>query len=196
MDTSVADGGGEAAVDSATIDVPDGGFPTPGRGDIVISEMMIDSDAIPDDFGEWFELHNPSTTQTYSLDGCSFFDDARATEMPVGVILLPGSYTSFAIGSAPGFTPDYVYTSGMKLSNDDPDSLTIRCGPTDVDVVAYEVTPTWPWAKGNSLSLDPASLDAGDNDLVTSWCAGSVEYNRGGGDIDYGTPGTANPDCP
>jgi hypothetical protein len=201
VDSAVDDTGttDTSTMDSGTMDstVPDGGALTPGMGDIVISELMPDSDAAGDSLGEWFELHNPSTTTAYSLDGCSFYDSGGAIEMPSGVVLAPGDYLSFAISPSPGFTPDYVYTSGMRLANPpDPDSLTVSCGATIIDTVAYLPYPTWPWGQGESLSLDPDFLDASDNDSVGSWCAGVDEYNRVGGDIDRGTPGMANPECP
>jgi hypothetical protein len=195
-DTSAVDDAGPS--DTGTMDTAtgDGGVATPGAGDIVISELMPDSDAAGDDLGEWFELHNPSTTTSFSLDGCSFYDGGGAIEMPSGVVLAPGAYLSFAISPSPGFTPDYVYTSGMRLANPpDPDSLTVSCGATIIDTVAYLPYPSWPWGQGESLSLDPDFLDATANDSVSSWCAGVDEYNRAGGDIDRGTPGMANPEC-
>ncbi len=196
-DTGTTDTGTGTDTGATDTSTPDGGVATPGAGDIVISELMPDSKAVGDTSGEWFELHNPSTTTTYSLDGCSFYDDGGAAEMPSGVMLAPGDYLSFAISASPGFAPDYVYSSGMRLANPpDPDSLTLQCGATIVDVVAYQPYPTWPWGQGVSLSLDPDSLDADANDLVGSWCGGMDEYNRVGGDIDRGTPGAANPNCP
>jgi hypothetical protein len=182
-------------------DAADGGVRTPGVGDLVISEIMPDSDAAGDMLGEWFELHNPDATVSYSLDGCAFFDGSGTTEMPTGVVISPGDYVSLAISASPGFTPDYVYLSGMRLANPpDPDTLTVRCGTDIVDSVTYlpydMAVDTWPWGQGESLNLDPDHLDAAENDLVTSWCAGRTDYNMAGGDVDRGTPGMPNVECP
>jgi len=200
-DTGVADTGttDTGTTDTGTMDTgtTDAGPPTPGEGELVISELMPDSDVAGDSLGEWFELHNPSTTITYSLDGCSFYDSGGAVERPTGVLIAPGEYVSFAISASPGFTPDYVYTSGMRLANPpDPDSLTVACGITIVDAVAYLPYPTWPWGQGESLNLDPSNLDAADNDLQSSWCEGTTVYAGSGSERDRGTPGAANVDCP
>jgi hypothetical protein len=51
------------------------------------------------------------------------------------------------------------------------------------------------------MSLDPATLDGTSNDDPSSWCSTSntsayAWYAVDTSIAEYGTPGTANPDCP
>jgi len=57
--------------------------------------------------------------------------------------------------------------------------------------VGYDDGATFPDPDGASMSLDPGSYDAGDNDLGGNWCEGASDYNMG----DLGTPGAANDPC-
>lgn len=45
------------------------GSATPGVGQVIITEIMYNPAAVPDSDGEWFELFNMSTTETYVLTG-------------------------------------------------------------------------------------------------------------------------------
>lgn len=168
---------------------------TPGAGDLVITEIMPDSDVASDDFGEWFEIHNPSATVTYDLRGCVLSDSGNSHPVATETLVPPGAFFSLArFGSAAvgGFDPDYDYGMTLKFANEG-DIARISCGATVVDLVdftGFGVT------KALSLALDPDALDATANDDVANWCSGLVPYNTGGGETDYGSPGMANPDCP
>lgn len=169
--------------------------PVPGVGDLVITEMMIDTAAVPDDDGEWFELNNTSTDTTYDLDGCSFADDGNIYFVRGSTPVAPGAYFVAARTGAAGITAvtPHLYGDTVKFSNDTPDSLTINCAGTVIDRVQYN-PGTWPVVRGASLTLDPASIDSSANDDPSSWCVGTVVYNSDG-ESDRGSPGMANM-CP
>jgi len=89
-----------------------------------------------------------------------------------------------------GMTIGYDY-GNFNLANQD-DEIILKSGETEVDVVAYDDGVTFPDAKGVSLSLSPAKINATDNDLAENWCDAVTPY----ADADLGTPGEANPECP
>jgi hypothetical protein len=172
-------------------------FPVPGTGDVVVSEIMYDPNVLPDGSGgEWFELHNPSATDTMQLQGCTlesnnasetFAIDVPLTIAPGDFIVLAGSPDPLAIG----FAADYVLPSTFSLANAG-DFVRLSCNGTIVDEVAYDDVAPWPdAAPGQSLNLDPDSLDASLNDAAGAWCVGTNDFFMG----ELGTPGTANTDC-
>jgi hypothetical protein len=196
-DGSVADGD---ASNGETIDA--GGSISPSlAGQILVSEMLFDAAAISDDFGEWFEVFNPSADVTYNLFGCGILDDGGNMHLINRVVLVPpGSFRTFALSAPgglpttdPGFTPDYVY-AGIKFGNDHPDAVIIRCGGALIDRFDY-VAPT-AGQTGHSQSVDPIHLKPGENNVAGNYCKSEVAYHSYGGGTDYGTPGLQNPPCP
>lgn len=189
---SPADGGPDAS-----------GYPTPAAGEIVITEIMPDSDVVTDDCGEWFEIYNPSADVTYNLRGCTFRDLSNAHTVGTDLIIGPGELLSLARYEAepycntmlgitgPGFAFDYSYGATVKLGNEG-DTLTVACGGATVDAVDFTA---WTIVKGASFNLDPDSFDATTNDDGASWCSGVNVYNMAAGEVDRGTPGAANTDC-
>lgn len=169
--------------------------PTPGRaysgtkrpseeGDLIVTEIMIDPDAINDATGEWVELWNP-TNETWDLSGCVLESDPEeAHTINRSLVVAPGRRIVVARSADPGFTPDYVY-SGIVLSND-ADAFALLCGGDFIDLVTWDDSTT-----GESWSLDPELSDAQLNDGPEAWCNAPV----GGGGGDAGTPGAPNPPC-
>ncbi len=200
-DTGAGDTGGPGDSGAADTGAGDtGGTVTIfGTGEVVITEIMIDSTAVGDSAGEWFELHNPGAAP-FELEGCVLSDDNGNTDVfPDPLSIAPGAYLSLAVTSAPGFAPDYDYSDSLRLSNDAPlwDKVSLRCRGILIDEVVYGDGVVWSWANGRAMSLDPAHLNAVDNNTAGSWCFATTEYNRlNPGNIDYGTPGAANPACP
>ncbi len=114
-------GTGGAIVDAGTggmiVDAPyDGptGITPYAAGQLVITEIMADTNDVPDDSGEWFELYNPSTTDTYDLFGCDLSDSGNHNQVLNHVIVSPMSYVTLArFGTtAGGFPPE------LRLSHD------------------------------------------------------------------------------
>jgi hypothetical protein len=178
---------------------PDAGPPvTPDTlGQLVITELMIDSNANPDQAHEWFELYNPSDSVTYDLLGLQVGDTLfDFFEIDTSVLVRPGEYVIF------GETDDMDVNGGVRVDYDYPDDAFNLTNDADevilynpdadmnIDDVAYGAT--W-FATGAALSLDPDSLNATDNDAQLSWCDATTSFGTAG---DLGTPGAANPDCP
>lgn len=165
----------------------------PGPGDLVISEVMPDTDVVSDDDGEWFEIHNPSETVTYDLQGCVLADQGNSHPVTTETLVPPGAFFSLARfdTAAGGFDPDYSYGMTLKFSNEG-DIARITCGADIIDVVDFT---TWFINKGLSYALDPDALDAELNDDRANWCVGQDPYHMGGGETDFGSPGMENPDC-
>jgi hypothetical protein len=153
-------------------------------------------------------------------------------------ILAPGDYAVFcdtdnyqASAAAYPLACDYVWGDETQPSTyrgtyhdntfflrRDTDTFSIyadgtRTTGTKLDSVTWTYDATngyWPRNAGYSTSLDPARLDATDNDDVTSWCStssgltGAVSVDNAWrwydtpttANDEFGTPGAANYDCP
>jgi hypothetical protein len=180
-------------------DQPDAGPPvTPTEeGQLVISEIMIDSMADPDQIHEWFELYNPSDSVTYDLQGLWVGDTVLDLfEIDAPVLVRPGTYVVL------GETDDQEMNGGVEVAFDWPDADFNLTNGTD-EVILYNpdldlniddmgYTSAW-FSVGAALNLDPDSLNAIDNDSMASWCDATMSF---GTDGDLGTPGAANTDCP
>ncbi|MFH1679431.1 MAG: lamin tail domain-containing protein [Candidatus Eisenbacteria bacterium] len=160
------------------------------EGDVVITEIMQNPDAVSDTYGEWIELYNTTGT-AIDIDGWTIGDgetEEHTTDaggallIPAGGFLVLGRNDDPAVNG--GYTCDYKY-SGVTLNNG-ADRVVIRDGSATIDSVAYDDGATFPDPAGASMEcLDPAS----DNNDGANWeeCVVST-YGAG----DYGTPGAAN----
>lgn len=191
--TATADGRSAQAsftVSSVTIASP------AAAGDVVITEIMKNPNDLTDNAGEWFEVHNPSSSISFDLETCVVTDnDGDRFTIGRPLLLSPGSYVALAKGAMPGFSPDFVW-SGMNLANGG-DEVVLQCGGTEIDRVEYD-DATYPDDSGRSMQVSSALLSPMPstpphraNDLGSNWCSGSMPYNGG----DQGTPGAANTSC-
>jgi hypothetical protein len=196
-DAGLADAGG-GALDAGPEDAgtPDAGpAPTPAlAGDVIIDEIMVETTTIADDFGEWFEVHNPSATTAYDLDGCVINDEGNSHVISRSLVVAPGGHVTLArvteaLGT--GFAPSYVHGT-LKFGNAG-DSVWISCSGTEIDRVAFT---GWTLVEGRAYSLDPSVTTAAGNDAASAWCPAANAYRTLGGPTDYGTPNAANPSCP
>jgi hypothetical protein len=193
--SAIRDAGMDSASDIAPpIDAAPGITPILA-GQIVVTELMHDTDVVADDFGEWFEVYNPDANITYDLGGCVISDHSSHTHtIALSVRVPPQSFRTFALFSTGGgFTPDYTY-SGVKFSNSNMDGVDIICGGTIIDSFGYSVTCATK-ASGRSFSVDPSHYDAASNDANGNFCQGSNIYHSMAAVSDYGTPGAPNPPC-
>jgi hypothetical protein len=172
-------------------------------GDIVVSEIMYDPTVVPDELGEWFEIHNPFGS-LYDLFGCEIRDRDSSHTIAAHLIVPNGSFRTAAIfASGGGFVPDYTY-SGIALANNDADEVSIWCGSTLIDQFAY--TASQSAISGHALGVNADNLrvrlahypDIADSSDYS--CPATSVYNTAGSGSevirDYGTPGAANPTCP
>ena len=165
-------------------------------GDLVITEIQKDPEAVLDAQGEWFEIFN-STDADIDINAWTMSDtgtDEHRIYAQGGVVIPAGGY--FVLGENAdvetngGVTVGYDYAA-FNLANQE-DEVILKSGETVVDMVAYDDGEAFPDAKGLAMSLTLSKTTAADNDLGGNWCDAQTPY--GGGDL--GTPGAANPECP
>jgi hypothetical protein len=204
--------GVDAGIDTGPPDTGQSVGTTPfAPGQLVITEIMADSNVSSDDFGEWFELYNPSTTETYDLYGCILNDTSNQDPIMQHIAVHPGDFVTMArFGTTPygttsgGFLPNYDYHTtvvagttlldpmkDVKFSNSG-DRVGITCGLAQIDAVNFS---TWTIGAlvphGRSYSLDPSHYNAVDNDIPDNWCTGTVAYTAS----DFATPLHTNTAC-
>jgi predicted extracellular nuclease len=163
-------------------------------GDIVITEVMQNPDAVADTAGEWFEVYNP-TTSNINLDGWVVSDNDTDSHTIPGTVIVPaGGYAVLGNNDDPstngGVVVNYVY-SGITLANG-ADEIVLAApsptGPMEIDRVEWDGGTDWPNPTGASMSLGDS---ASDNNDGSNWCEATSSYEDG----DLGTPGAANDPC-
>ena len=172
-----------------------GGARVPAAGELVFTEIMRNPQG--EDVGkEWVELRN-TTADWLSLDQCTF-SRSTASHMIVGapvVAVRPGAVFVLAQGADTttngGVAVDYAYGTSLELGNTS-DRVTLECGGAVIDGVVWDDALGWPDGTGKAMSLDPAAIDAVENDAVGNWCDASEPYGDG---ANLGSPGAANPPC-
>ncbi|NQW64107.1 MAG: lamin tail domain-containing protein, partial [Deltaproteobacteria bacterium] len=166
----------------------------PGVGGLVISELMVASQAGSPDDGEWIEVYNPSTTETYDLDGCSIGDGTNSVGITTTTTVAPGAYFLFgrSTDSAANFGAPVDFAWGINFQlNNSGENPTLNCGTTVVDTVVYP--QLFEREQGASFQLHPGTLDAVTNDAATTaWCNSRTTFGAFG---KKGTPKAANPSC-
>lgn len=166
-----------------------------GPGAVFVTEIMADPSAVTDSNGEWFELHNSSTTTSLDINGWTIKDDGSNSHVinnggplliPPGGFLVLGNNND--AGTNGGVTVHYQY-SGFTLSNGDDEIILLNPSGEEIDRVAYN--NTFPIRAGASIALNPSNFTTSDNDVGANWCAAQTPF--GGGDL--GSPGSPNPAC-
>ena len=172
--------------------------PQARAGDLVITEIMKNPDRVSDANGEWFEVHSIAG-EAIDLQGVTFESNiAESFEVDRSLPVEPDRAVVFGANDDPdqngGAAVDFDYDQpAFQLGNS---SDRIRIFDEDgapIDDVTY-TDIDFPDPDGASLSLDPSSYEADDNDLGASWCEGSEQF--GGNFSDLGSPGEKNPICP
>ncbi len=166
-------------------------------GDLVLSEVMRDPDAVPDDAGEWFEITSVLEVPV-DLVGLEITDTDGDPAFVVRESLVLGPGERAVLGPDPypwengGVTLDASYGYSDCALGNGADALVLAYGDTTVDEVAWDDGLLFPAPEGASMSLDPGATDAALNDDGARWCAAVTPY----GDGDLGTPGASNDSCP
>jgi hypothetical protein len=158
-------------------------------GDIVITEFMANPLVVSDSVGEWFEVHNPTSTD-FDLNGLvvgdngadSFTIDATLILPAGGFVVLGNNGDTTANG---GVTLDFVYSDFILGALGD--EIQILNGTTLLDEIAYTNSFI---QDGQSRELSTSHFNATDNDDESNWCDGTALFGDGG----LGTPGVTN-DC-
>ena len=162
----------------------------PGPGDLVISEVMPNPDAVADGDGEWVELY---VAADVDLNGLAV---GREPGSPRTVIedeaclhAAAGTHLVLANNADPaqnGGLPRVDHQASLGLTNSN-GTLFVGVGDEVLDQVAWASSRA-----GTALALDPASLSPEGNDDAAQWCDDAVNAY---GDGDLGTPGSANASC-
>ena len=190
-------GGNSAAlgtINQHTVFIDDDDITCPNVGDLIISEIMQNPDAVADEFGEWFEIYN-TTGSDIDMFGFEIIDDSYPTEgfaITYSLIIPAEGYLVFAANGNTaingGLTPDYEYGYENLTLGNGLDGLTIQCSGTTMDTVIWDGGTAFPDPSGASMSLSVDHLNAIDNDDGANWEEAVFPY----GDGDLGTPGCAN----
>lgn len=165
-------------------------------GEILLSELMRDPQAVPDAMGEWLEVFN-TTNQPIDLEGWSLSDEGSdwtvLDNAGAGIVVPPRGYLVLGRELSPTFNGgadvDAEY-QGVVLANGADEVLLRRPGGRLVDRVAYDAT--WPASAGASIELSEGRLGAAWNDDPAHWCLGTSALPAG----DLGSPGASNGACP
>ncbi len=165
------------------------------RGDLILTEIMVDPTKVDDASGEWFEIYNASGLEV-NLYGLVLTDLGTDTyTLATDFVAEPGDYVLLAVKSSSsknGGLPavDMTWVRSTFRFDNPADEVVIGYGSTDFDEMGW--VKTTGLTSGASWALDPESLDVDANDDSAAWCAGTTAYGLG----DLGTPGAANEACP
>ncbi|MCB8998765.1 MAG: lamin tail domain-containing protein [Bacteroidales bacterium] len=179
-----------------TLVIIDNDIVCPNVGDLIISEVMQNPNAVSDADGEWFEVYN-TTDSDIDLFGIEFTDDLPGVEKFVvdqSLIVSGKAYLLFAVNGDPlvngGLpTPDFVYPTDPLLTLANAvDGIKIVCRASVIDSVIWDDGATFPDPTGASMSLNRDHLNSVDNDNGANWELATTAYGNG----DLGTPGEAN----
>lgn len=213
---TVTDKDGEKGADWVTVTVSDDGGTTPTEptdtgteptepiteaqvGDLVFSELMVKPTLVEDDVGEWVELYNTSSTPI-QIQGYSFHDqdidsyviEDSAIVPPFDFIVLCASTNMAQNGGVPcdvHFNRESGGAGAMALGNNGDEVILSRPDGLVIDQVIYD--GSW-FTPGAATGLDPAHLDANNNDNESMWCDQVTPIGPG---RELGTPGRANDPC-
>ncbi len=166
-------------------------------GDIIITEIMQNPDAVSDSNGEYFELYN-TTAFDIDIDGWTIKDlgsnshiinNGGPLNVPAGGYAVLGKNGDTMTNG--GVTVDYAFGSGMVLGNSDDEIILETPGALLIDQVNYDGGATFPNPAGASMNLDLSKYDVTDNDSGDNWCDSTLAFGAG----DLGNPGSVNETC-
>lgn len=176
-------------------------------GDLVITEIMKDTNFAFDSEGEWIEVLN-TTGSAIDIEGFVLSDDDGDSHTidaaGLGVIVPAGGYVTLGVNgncnNNGGVDHAYVYgaTNSFFLSNGSDEVVISDFNLIEIDRVDYDNGATFPDVSGVALSLDPAMLDAVANDDGANWSQATCPLGVGCGLVynsDMGTPGADNGTC-
>ena len=164
----------------------------PRAGELIITEIMANPEAVSDSNGEWVEIFN-SSDHAVLINGLIIKDEGsnkHTITSSADLIIQPGGYwvlvknkDTTANGGVQG---NYQY-SNFTLANTADQVILCLSDETIIDAVAYETG--WPLNAGASMELHPDFVQATANDLPGNWFPARIAYGAG----DKGSPGQPNP---
>lgn len=164
------------------------------EGDLLLTEILFNPQAVIDPYGEWIEIYN-NTRRTVTLNGLVFSSSDGASfqvRASSALTLAPGEYfilgTSDDISANGGVEVDYVYT-GLSLSNGG-DDLSVYGEGTLIQYLSWDAAAATA-ATGASYMVDPGHYGEMD---AAYWCAATDPWGFDPGG-DKGSPGAVNELC-
>jgi hypothetical protein len=158
-----------------------------GAPKLLITELMLNPQALADSQGEWLELYNAGSAAV-ELAGCNLARDEQSYTFDAAFEVPAGRYVTLANGTDPGFVPNAVYR-GLTLPNSGTFTLRVSCGQQLLDTVTVDTTARAN-AAGHSLNLSAASFGLPASERAASWCDSTLGYGT-----DFGSPGAPNSNC-
>jgi hypothetical protein len=164
----------------------------PQQGEILITEIMVNPEAVSDANGEWFEIWN-ATDHDLQLNGLTLKDAGSNLHVLTSVekLVIPAkSYWTLAKNGDAltngGVFVNYVYQN-FTLSNTS-DQIMIMA-PDDILIDQVSYSSGWPIVSGASMELHPDHQFFSENDHPEHWIPARIAFGAG----DKGSPGKANP---
>lgn len=163
-----------------------GNISTATTPDIIITEIMLNPDAVSDANGEYFEIYN-NTASTVDINGWAIKDaggvshtinNGGALDIVSGGYLVLGRNSDS--GTNGGVTVNYAY-SGFSLTNSEDEIILESSSGNEVDRVEYD--NSFPNVAGASMYLTQIPSD---NNVPSSWASSTTSI---GIDTDKGSPG-------
>jgi len=183
-------------------------FGTPGEqnsiyssvrpGDVVITEIMSNTLAVGDIFGEWFEVYNRSENDV-DLNGVTFYDLSVDSFTVAGALVIPpGEFAVFTVNADSatngGLVHERLYDWGSNTNFrfSVGDAVIMRSGILRIDSVRFDGATGWPEPEGASMVLTNLTVD---NNLPEYWTVATLrEPGYSGMSGDLGSPGTLGHD--
>jgi hypothetical protein len=105
---------------------------------LVVTEYLANPVGVSDSEGEYFEIFN-TTNFDIDLSGLIIRDDGSNNFIVSSLIIGPASFAVFSNfdGVSMGFTPDYIYSGSMSLTNTDDEIGLYRPDDMLINKVAY-----------------------------------------------------------
>ncbi len=164
----------------------------PAAGELIISEIMANPEALGDSEGEYIEIYNASS-DAININGLIVRDGSSDFTVSQDVIIQSHDYATIAKTDAVTFVPDYV-SSSLGLTNSG-EALAlffvINTVETELSSLNFSNADFPTVQSGASMELSTNHLNAADAASGVNWCTAVSEMSAGG---DLGTPGAAN-DC-
>jgi hypothetical protein len=127
-------------------------------------------------------------------------DTSDSYVIPSSLVVGPGGYAIIArngnIGTNGGVVADHVWANLEFFIANTSDEIELRMNGTLIDRVAYDINGGYPntddgGSPGRSMNLSATSLTDSANDSAGAWCVSTTALGA-----DFGTPRTANIQCP
>ncbi len=164
------------------------------EGDIIITEIMQNPNAVPDSDGEFFEIYN-TTSSAIDINGWLIWDNGTNSHNISGSLIVPANGhivlgVNANTASNGGIPVDYSYGDDIGLANADDELILSTPGGTEIDRVEWDDGATFPDPSGKSMNLDIDHYSYTANNDGGNWCESTTSIGS-----QFATPGADNTSC-